>query len=86
MLRLDLPAIRAMLTDYFAQDLWDAVSAPSPGSVEFVIADRSGAVSAADRDRLATMPPHVHVHHVDASHWLHIDAPQTVIDLFVEHL
>jgi pimeloyl-ACP methyl ester carboxylesterase len=85
-LRLDLPAIRAMLTDYFNQDLWDAVTAPSPGTVEFVIADRSKTVSAADRDRLATMPPHVHVHHVDAGHWLHIDAAQTIIDLFVERL
>jgi esterase len=86
-LRLDLTAIRAMLSDYFAQDLWEAVTAPAPGTVEFVIADRATTVTPADRTRLDTaMPPHVHVHHVDAGHWLHIDAPSTIIDLFAAHL
>jgi pimeloyl-ACP methyl ester carboxylesterase len=85
-LRLDLAAIRAMLTDYFAQDLWSAVAAPAPGSIEFVVADRAHTVSDADRTRLAEMPAHVHVHHVDAGHWLHIDAPQTIIDLFASQL
>jgi hypothetical protein len=43
-------------------------------------------VSAADRGRLAAAPPHVHVHYVTAGHWLHIDAPARVVDLFALHL
>ncbi|MDB4956652.1 MAG: alpha/beta hydrolase fold protein [Myxococcales bacterium] len=86
-LRLDLGAIRELLHDYFAQDLWSVVEDPTlPGDVEIVIADRSPAVSDADQRRLADMPPHVHVHHVDAGHWLHIDAPSEVVELFARRL
>jgi pimeloyl-ACP methyl ester carboxylesterase len=84
-LRLDLAAVRAMLDDYYATDLWDALEAPG-GDVEFVVAERSTTVSAADRGRLAAAPPHVHVHQVAAGHWLHIDAPERVVDLLAAHL
>jgi pimeloyl-ACP methyl ester carboxylesterase len=80
-LRLELPAIRAMLADYVAQDVWAAVLAPAPGDVHVVIADRSDVIGPADRRRLDAAPPHVHVHHVDAGHWLHIEAPGTVVDM-----
>ena len=85
-LRLDLPAIREMLVDYYAADLWDGVLRETPGSVEIVIAERSTTISAADRDRLAAAPPHVHVHRVAAGHWLHIDAPDAVVELFATGL
>lgn len=85
-LRLDLPAIREMLADYQTRDMWDEVLAPSGGDVEIVVADRSPVFTADDRARLANLPPHVHVHHVDAGHWLHIDAPAAVIELFAKHL
>jgi esterase len=84
-LRLDLPALRAMLADYYATDLWDALEAPG-GDVEVVIAERSSTVSAPDRGRLAAAPPHVHVHTIDAGHWLHIEAPAAVIELFAARL
>lgn len=84
-LRLDLAAVREMLADYYATDLWDALEAPG-APVEVVVAERSPTVSAADRGRLAAAPPHVHVHHVTAGHWLHIDAPAIVVDLFTSHL
>ncbi|MCX5747351.1 MAG: alpha/beta fold hydrolase, partial [Proteobacteria bacterium] len=83
--RLDLVAIRAMLADYWARDLWSAIEA-GPGDVEFVIADHSPAVSPADRARLATAGPHVHVHLLDADHWLHIQAPAAVVELFAARL
>ena len=85
-LRLDLAAIRAMLADHFARDLWPALLDPAGGPIEIVIADRSRALDAADRARLDGAPPHVHVHHVDADHWLHIEAQAAVIDLFAAHL
>jgi pimeloyl-ACP methyl ester carboxylesterase len=84
-LRFDFAALREMLADYFATDLWDALEAPG-GAVEIVIAEQSPALSAADRGRLAAAPPHVHVHHVTAGHWLHIDAPALVVDLFASRL
>src|SRR5262249_36576931 len=36
--RLDLAAIRAMLDDYYATDLWAALEAPTPGEVHVVVA------------------------------------------------
>jgi pimeloyl-ACP methyl ester carboxylesterase len=84
-LRLDVAALREMLASYFETDLWQAVAADR-GDLELVLADRSTTVNAADRARLATSAPHVHVHHVDAGHWLHIDAPAAIVDLFARHL
>jgi pimeloyl-ACP methyl ester carboxylesterase len=84
-LRLDLPALREMLTSYHATDLWDVLEAPGD-DVEVVVAEHASTLSAADRGRLAAAPPHVHVHYLAASHWLHIDAPAAVVDLFAAHL
>ncbi len=84
-LRLDVTALHALLTDYFAQDLWAELAEPR-GELELVIADRASTLSPADLTRLQTAAPHVHVHHVDAGHWLHIEAPATIVDLFVAHL
>jgi pimeloyl-ACP methyl ester carboxylesterase len=85
-LRLDLPAIRAMLVDYFARDVWDAVLAPRPGEIEFVVADRSDVVSDEDRAKLATMPAHVHVDLIDAGHWLNVEAPAAIVELLARRL
>lgn len=85
--RLDLAAMREMLHDYYAQDLWSVALDPAlPGTLEVVIAERSTTLDAADRARLAAAPPHVHVHGIDAGHWLHIEAPGTVVDLLVRGL
>jgi esterase len=83
-LRFDLPAIRALLTDYYAQDLWSLVDDPTRGELVFVIADRSNALGAEDRARLAQSP--VIVEHVAADHWLHVDAPDAVVELFATRL
>jgi esterase len=86
-LRLDLAAIREMLADYHARDLWPSVrDATLPGDVEVVIADGSTTFSAEERAALASLPAHVHVHHVAAGHWLHIDAPGDVVELFAREL
>lgn len=85
-LRLDLAAVRALLADYFARDLWAAALSPAGGELELVIAERSSTISADDRARLDRAPPHVHAHRIDAGHWLHIEASAAVIDLFAAHL
>jgi pimeloyl-ACP methyl ester carboxylesterase len=84
-LRLDLVAIRALLADYFARDLWSVALDPElPGELEVVVAERSDAISADDRVRLAAS--RVHLHRIDADHWLHIEAPAAVIALFAAAL
>jgi hypothetical protein len=86
-LRLDLGAMRELLVDYFTRDLWSVALDPAlPGTLEVVIADRSDAIDAQVRARLASAPAHVRVHHVSAGHWLHVDAPSAVIELFAQHL
>ena len=85
-LRLDTAALRALLTDYYAVDLWDALLDPARGDVELVIAERSNVFDAGARARLATPPAHVHVHAVAADHWLHIEAADAVVELFATRL
>lgn len=86
-LRLDLASVREMLRDYYARDLWHVAFDPAlPGELHVVVAERSPTLDAADRSRLASAPPHVHVHPVAAGHWLHIEAPANVVDLLASHL
>jgi len=86
-LRLDLDAVSEMLRDYYAQDLWPIALDPKlPGDLHIVIAARSTTLTDEDRARLATPPPHVHVHRIDAGHWLHIEAPANVVDLLTSAL
>ncbi len=85
-LRFELPALRALLADYYAIDLWQPLEDPEAGSVELVIADRSPVFTDDDKLQLARAPAHVHAHHIDAGHWLHIEAPGPVVDLLSQHL
>jgi pimeloyl-ACP methyl ester carboxylesterase len=85
--RLDLAAMRAMIADYAATDLWDAVLAAEPGSVDVIVGGASATVNADDLARLAEAPAHVRVHVIPgAGHWLHLDAPAAVVELFVARL
>jgi pimeloyl-ACP methyl ester carboxylesterase len=85
-LRFDLAQLRELLADYYGRDLWATLDDPSRGDVELVIAERSNAVDMTDRARLAHAPPHVHVHRIDADHWLNVEAPAAVVDLLVARL
>ncbi len=86
-LRLDLSAIRALLADYYATDLWAVVESP-PTDLHFVAAGRSSALSADDRARLrALASDRVHLHEIPtASHWLHIDSLPQLLALFADTL
>jgi esterase len=85
--RLDLDAIRSLLDDYFARDLWPVVDDP-PGQVtlHFVAGGRSSVFSAADRERVeraaARHPGRVSMDVIpEAGHWLHVDAPDALFKL-----
>ena len=86
-LRLDLDALRAMLVDYYERDLWNvAFDAELPGELHVVIAEQASTLDGSDRNRLASAPPHVHVHRIAAGHWLHIESPANVVELLVRSL
>jgi esterase len=84
-LALDLGAIRALLSDYFAQDAWDAVERENQGPLHFVLGERSTALSAEDHARLddlaAARSGQVFVHRLDAGHWVHVEALAPLVDL-----
>ncbi len=82
--RLEPAVLRELLASYYATDLWSAVADGSRGRIELVIATKSPVWSASDRERVGGGEPHVH--EVDAGHWLHIEAPGPVVDLFVTEL
>jgi hypothetical protein len=85
-LRFDLRALRELLADYYAVDLWRSVDDPAKGGVELVIAERSNVFTSDDRARITREPAHVRAHRVHAGHWLHIEAPAPVVELLSQHL
>lgn len=84
--RLDLPAVRALLDDYGALELWPRVEDPAAGALHFVVAGKSSAVSDADRARLAAVPHLTLTYLPEAGHWLNLDAPAAVVDALVAGL
>ncbi|WP_437287136.1 alpha/beta fold hydrolase [Sorangium sp. So ce406] len=92
-IRLDLDALNALLTDYFARDLWHVLEDPpvSTGAgaeerhVHVVLGGRSASISPASRARfeaLAARAPWVSVHVLKAAgHWLHVDDPEGLFEV-----
>jgi pimeloyl-ACP methyl ester carboxylesterase len=84
-LMFDLDAIRDLLDDYFAVDLWPLVESPPDGvDLHIVIGGRSAVYGSQelDRARAAATHPRVFVHEIaDAGHWVHIDAPDALLDV-----
>lgn len=91
-MRLDTRAMRTLLASYYELDLWPVVeSDEAPGELRVVIAGGSSAVSAGDRERLAAIETssagRVRAHLFEGlGHWLHVEAPDRVIDLLAAEL
>ena len=83
-LRLDLDAVAELLADHYRTDLWSALES-GPGALHLVVAARSRALDEADRRRAASLPA-VHVHTIDAGHWLHVEAPDALLALLSAEL
>jgi esterase len=81
-LRLELPSIRALLEDYFVQDLWHVLER-SQAKVDVVVGGRSKVFDASDRERLAELERstsgRIKAHVLPAAgHWVHVDDPAGV--------
>lgn len=79
-LRLDLDAVRALLDDYFASDLWSVFEHPKvDGALCMVIGGRSPVLGPSERARLldlARRSPRIVVKVLaGAGHWVHVDDP-----------
>lgn len=88
-LRLELPAIRSMLEDYFARDLWPALESTTVSTL-VVVGGRSPLFQEEDRarlDRVATQNASVRCAVLErAGHWLHVDDLEGLVELLAAHL
>jgi pimeloyl-ACP methyl ester carboxylesterase len=85
-LRLDLDAVGSLLSSFLEFDLWDVLeTARGASTFEIVVAGASDAFDEADRARLAAIArrePRVREHVIPGSgHWVHVDAPDALLDL-----
>jgi esterase len=79
---VEMPAVHALLEDYFALDQWAIVER---GGVDLVIGGRSSVFSPEDRQRAQGLAQsRVHVL-PEAGHWVHADAPDDLLELLVRH-
>lgn len=82
---LDWDGVEEMLRDYFRTDVWGTIESP-PESVEIhvVKAEASDAIGEDDVARIEAagrQTGRVHLHRVDASHWVNTENPEAVLDL-----
>jgi pimeloyl-ACP methyl ester carboxylesterase len=89
LLKLDVPALEELLSNYFEDDFWPFLEEPrdSP-EVHLVIAERSDRLSPALRRKAESLPAATQTHtHVlgDAGHWLHVDNPAGLVKLVLTH-
>jgi esterase len=88
--RLDIDGVEEMLRDFFRTELWEVVEDP-PAAVDlhFVKATRSDTLdeeSEARVTRASRSGDRVHLHHLEAGHWLNADNPDAVVELLTEVL
>ena len=90
-MRVDVPALRALLDDYFARDVWPVLEDPARTTkVHLVAGGRSHVLDTAERaraQRIANGSPDRTWLHVlpGAGHWVHVDAPVELLELIVHY-
>lgn len=88
--RLDASALRELLEDFGARDMWGVVESPPVGAdIHFVRATRGTIMTGADADRLRAAEARgvpVSLHEVEGAHWLHIDNPDELLQLVADRL
>ncbi len=86
----NLEAIHELMLDYFASDLWSVLEHPTRETdFRVVVGERSDRWAAENRERLERLvaATHVRLHVVpEAGHWLHVDNPGYLLELFARDL
>jgi esterase len=90
-MRIDVPAMRELLDDYFLRDEWPYLEDPQRTTkVHIVVGDRSPTLDHGQRalaSRVeATAPDRTWVHVIDAGHWIHVDAPDELFALTLKYI
>jgi esterase len=85
--RIDIQAVRTMVEDYFALDLWRVLESP-PGRMQttLIAGGKSTVVDAPDLERARKSPRCEVLVIPDAGHWVHVDAPDALREMVVERL
>lgn len=86
---LDLDFIRAVLSDYFARDLWPTIEAPPPGvAVHLILGERSPVFGAGDRARADALAARgqLTIDVLPTGHWVHAEDPDGVVRLLSRRL
>ena len=87
--QLDVPGLRDLLADFARSDLWSEVESAAETEIHFVHADRDSILSDEARaraERLEADGAAVRVTELPGGHWLHIDNPDGLLQLLVDHL
>lgn len=85
--KFDLTAVRQMLASYLATDLWSVLRQPPAGvRIDVVRATRERRWTPAILRGFIGLPQTVHLHALDAGHWLHVDDPDGLVRLLVPSL
>lgn len=88
--RLDADALRELLTDFVATDLWEVIESPPSGaSIQFIRATRGSILASDDAERIqhvAARGEPVALHELEGGHWLHTDNPSGLLDLIAGNL
>jgi len=96
--RVDIAGIRALLADYFRQDLWPVLertrtlethmpeNAPASMQTHLIAGGRSNLVDEADRERTRRSPNATLDVIPEADHWVHVDAPDALRALVLGYL
>jgi pimeloyl-ACP methyl ester carboxylesterase len=90
-LRLDLPAIRSMLLDYYARDLWPLLDDPALAEQILLVIGGASTVfppeARARAERAAALNPRLQIAVLEgAGHWVHVDAPEALLDAMAAFL
>jgi pimeloyl-ACP methyl ester carboxylesterase len=91
LMELDLPALRLILESYYQTDMWPEIARRDPArALRVVVGGKSAVWQPGDADRLRALAaenPQLHVRELPAAgHWLHVDAPDELRQLFVSEL
>lgn len=80
--RFHLDGIESLLTDYFDLDLWHLVELPQMSAIYILRAMESERWTEALVDRVKNSYAH-YVELNDSDHWVHIDNPEGLMDIFL---